>query len=133
MIETMDPVKREVRRSIDALEPSRSFQLSFCNTEKLALAPAGGLRSVPHDIKARVFPWSVRRLEYLLADIVTVAGLSQTISFDKLRWTGAVRDYRAAMDADAQRRKLGLSDVQWAEISRKIKMLAEGRSEGAQE
>lgn len=77
-----------------------------------------------HEIKDTVFPWSVRRLEYLLADIATVALLDTTISFDKLRWTGAVMDYLAGMPPDEQRRKLGLSDVQWGEVRRKIQALA---------
>lgn len=79
---------------------------------------------VEHGITDLVFPWSVRRLEYLLADIVTAAELNKPLSFDTLRWTGAVEDYRAGMPPAEQKRKLGLSDVQWGETLRKLRTLA---------
>lgn len=78
-----------------------------------------------HRIEKRVFPWSVRRLEYLLEDITNCAGLKKHISFDMLRWTCAVRDYRAGMEPEALRRKMGLSKVQWGEVRRKIAKLTQ--------
>lgn len=80
-----------------------------------------------HKISDYVFPWSVRRLEYLLADIMTVARLDQTISFDRLRWTCALRDFEDEMPPDQLRRKLGVSDVQWSEVHKKLRLLAERR------
>ncbi|HUN24466.1 MAG TPA: site-specific integrase [Anaerolineales bacterium] len=70
-----------------------------------------------------IFPWSVRRLEYLLSDIATAAGFDFNLSFDMLRWTSAVLDYDR-MDAQDLRRKLGLSKIQWTEIKRKLSQLA---------
>jgi integrase/recombinase XerD len=73
-----------------------------------------------YKIEQRVFPWSVRRLEYLLEDITNAAGLKKHISFDMLRWTCAVSDYRSGMEPERLRRKMGLSKVQWGEVRRKI-------------
>ncbi len=72
----------------------------------------------------RLFPWSPRRLEYLLQDLSTAAGLSKRISFDMCRWTCAVRAVRAGLDATLVRQKLGLSKIQWREIGMKLDKLA---------
>ncbi len=71
----------------------------------------------------RLFPWSPRRLEYLFEDLSKAAGLSKRITFDMLRWTCAVRDMRAGMEATHLRQKLGLSKIQWREISMKLDKL----------
>ena len=76
-----------------------------------------------YDVTERVFPWSVRLLEYRLEDISNSAGLSKHISFEMLRWTCALRDFRDGMDPEKLRRKLGLSKVQWGEVRRKIRRL----------
>jgi integrase/recombinase XerD len=78
-----------------------------------------------HQPQDRVFPWSARRLEYLLEDITKAAGLHKHISFDMCRWTCAVRDARAGMEFDKIRQKLGLSKIQWREIGMKLKKLVE--------
>lgn len=72
----------------------------------------------------QVFPWSSRRLEYLLEDLGKAAGLSKHLSFDMCRWTGALDDWRSNMDRDAIRQKLGISKVQWREINLKLRRLA---------
>jgi site-specific recombinase XerD len=71
-----------------------------------------------------VFPWSPRRLEYLLEDIGREANLSKHLSFDMCRWTGALNDWRSEMDRDMIRQKLGISKIQWREISLKLRQLA---------
>ncbi len=71
----------------------------------------------------RAFPWSPRRLEYLLEDLGKAAGLNKRVSFAMLRWTAALRDYRAGMDLDELRVKLGLSKIQWREIRMKLQRL----------
>ena len=71
----------------------------------------------------QVFPWSPRRLEYLLEDIGTEAGLSKHLSFDMCRWTCALRDYQSGVEADAIRQKLGVSKIQWRELFIKIRQL----------
>ena len=72
----------------------------------------------------RLFPWSARRLEYMLEDISKAAGLEKRISFDMCRWTCAVREARAGMEFDKIRQKLGLSKIQWREIGMKLGKLA---------
>jgi site-specific recombinase XerD len=73
----------------------------------------------------KLFPWSARRLEYMLEDIGKLAGIPKRLSFDMCRWTCAVREARAGTDFDRIRQKLGLSKVQWREIGTKLKKLVE--------
>ncbi len=76
-------------------------------------------------ITERLFPWSQRRLEYLLEDLGQQAGLTKHLSFDMCRWTCALVDWKAGMERDKIRQKLGLSKVQWREIGMKLNRLAE--------
>ena len=71
----------------------------------------------------RLFPWSMRRLEYLLEDITNEAGLDKHISFAMCRWTCALLDLRAGMEPDKIRQKLGISKIQWREIYNKLSQL----------
>jgi len=71
----------------------------------------------------QLFPWSPRRLEYLLEDISKEAGLQQHLSFDICRWTCALRDYQSGLDHDTIRQRLGVSKIQWREISTKLRQL----------
>jgi integrase/recombinase XerD len=73
----------------------------------------------------KVFPYSPRRLEYLLEDVTLAAALDKHISFEMCRWTCAVRDARAGVDFDKIRQKLGLSKIQWREIGMKLKKLTQ--------
>jgi site-specific recombinase XerD len=79
----------------------------------------------------RVFPWSPRRLEYLLEDIGKRAKLAQHLSFDMCRWTCAVLDRKRGMEPDSVRQKLGLSRMQWREVGKKLERLIESGGEGA--
>jgi site-specific recombinase XerD len=72
----------------------------------------------------QVFPWSPRRLEYLLEDLGREAGLEKHLSFDMCRWTSALNDWQSNMDKEALRQKLGISKIQWREISMKLRQLA---------
>jgi len=72
----------------------------------------------------QLFPWSPRRLEYILEDLGKLAGLEKHVSFDMCRWTCALRDYQAGWDRDRIRQKLGLSKIQWREIGAKLDRLA---------
>jgi len=76
----------------------------------------------------RLFPWSPRRLEYLLEDIGKDAGLSKHLSFDMCRWTCALQDYLNNMEPEKIRQKLGISKIQWREIHLKLRTLA-GKTE----
>lgn len=71
----------------------------------------------------RLFPWSMRRLEYLLEDISNESGLGKHISFAMCRWTCALLDLRAGMEPDKIRQKLGISKIQWREIYNKLSQL----------
>jgi site-specific recombinase XerD len=79
--------------------------------------------SKQYELSDRVFPWSPRRLEYLLEEIGVRARLVQHLSFDMCRWTCAVLDRKRGMEPDAVRQKLGLSRMQWREVGRKLEML----------
>ncbi|MBP9040359.1 MAG: site-specific integrase [Anaerolineaceae bacterium] len=72
----------------------------------------------------QVFPWSPRRLEYLLEDIGRDAGLDKHLSFDMCRWTCALNDWRSGVEKETIRQKMGISKIQWREISMKLRQLA---------
>jgi site-specific recombinase XerD len=71
----------------------------------------------------KLFPWSPRRLEYLLEDIGEAAGLTKHLSFDMCRWTCALRDYQAGVEVEKIRQKLGVSKIQWRELFIKLRQL----------
>jgi integrase/recombinase XerD len=73
----------------------------------------------------QLFPWSPRRLEYLLEDIGEEAGLKKHLSFDMCRWTCALRDFASGVEPDRVRQKLGISKIQWREIHVKLRQLAD--------
>jgi len=75
--------------------------------------------------KERLFPCTARNLEYVLRDVAEQANISEGLSFETLRWTCAVRDYRAGMPPDRLRQKLGLSKISWRETGPKIARLAQ--------
>ena len=72
----------------------------------------------------QVFPWSPRRLEYLLEDLGKEAGLDKHLSFDMCRWTSALNDWQSGIDKELLRQKLGISKIQWREIGLKLRQLA---------
>lgn len=76
-----------------------------------------------YEIVDRLFPWSPRRLEYLLEDLSEEASLDKHLSFDMCRWSCALTDWQAGMERDKIRQKLGVSKVQWREVSMKLKRL----------
>jgi integrase/recombinase XerD len=72
----------------------------------------------------RLFPWSPRRLEYLLEDLSEEAGLDKHLSFDMCRWTCSLTDWKSGMEPNKIRQKLGISKVQWREVKMKLERLA---------
>jgi site-specific recombinase XerD len=76
----------------------------------------------------QLFPWSPRRLEYLLEDIGEDAGLTKHLSFDMCRWTYALNEYMRGVDTDKIRQNMGVSKIQWREINMKLRQLA-GKAE----
>jgi integrase/recombinase XerD len=77
-----------------------------------------------YELSDRLFPWSPRRLEYLLEDLSNEAGLDKHLSFDMCRWTCALTDWDSGMEHDKIRQKLGISKVQWREVSMKLGKLS---------
>jgi hypothetical protein len=71
-----------------------------------------------------LFPCTARNLEYVLRHVAEAAELANGLSFEMLRWTCSVRDYRAGMPADKLRQKLGISKITWREVGVKIAKLA---------
>jgi len=71
-----------------------------------------------------LFPWSARMLEYVLEDLGEDAGLEKRVSFSMCRWTCALNDWRSNMEHNRIRQKLGISEVQWREVSRKLQVLS---------
>lgn len=76
-----------------------------------------------YDLSQALFPWSPRRLEYLLEDLGKAAGLEAQLSFLMCRWSCALRDLRSGMEENALRQKLGVSEIQWRELSMKLSRL----------
>jgi integrase/recombinase XerD len=72
----------------------------------------------------KLFPWSPRRLEYLLEDIGNDAGLEKHLSFDMCRWTYALNEYKRGVEPDKIRQSLGVSKIQWRELNMKLRQLA---------
>lgn len=77
-----------------------------------------------YEIKDQIFPWSPRRLEYLLEDLSNEAGLQKHLSFDMCRWTSCVIDWTSGQDPEKIRQKLGISKIQWREVRMKLQRLA---------
>lgn len=71
-----------------------------------------------------LFECTTRNLEYILTDIGIRAEAPFKLSFEVLRWTMALRDFRAGVDEERIRHKLGLSRQSWYETGAKIRRLA---------
>jgi integrase/recombinase XerD len=80
-----------------------------------------------YELRDRLFPWTERNLEYVLNEVAEQAGIPDGLSFETLRWTCAVRDYRSGMPSEALRQKLGLTRISWREVETKLARLAEKR------
>jgi integrase/recombinase XerD len=73
-----------------------------------------------------LFTCTARNLEYILHDIAEAAELPPgVLSFENLRWAAALRDWRANVEQDDIRQKLGLSKIAWRETKAKLRRLAE--------
>jgi site-specific recombinase XerD len=121
-IDTSDPAGPIVHVRYD--KPRMQYK------ERRLRLPAGWARTLAEYQRAYepqefLFPCTARNLEYVLTDVAKQAGLPDGLSFEMLRWTCAVRDYKAGMDLDRLRRKLGLSQMSWRDTEPKIMRLAE--------
>ncbi len=95
---------------------------------KLKLSPEFAT-TLPHYLaryppREHLFECTARNLEYILADMAKATGLGNTVSFESLRWTCAVQDYKNGMSEDHIRQKLGLSTITWEEDGERLKTLA---------
>jgi site-specific recombinase XerD len=79
---------------------------------------------VQYQPQERLFPWTARRLEYLLEDITEAAGFEKRISFDMCRWTSVLTDLIEGVESEKIRQKLGISKIQFREIRQKLRRLA---------
>ena len=83
------------------------------------------LYTLHYQPKKMLFECTARNLEYVLDNVAQQAGLPAGLSFEMLRMTCAVRDYKRGMDLDLLRRKLGLSPITWEGTLDKIRRLVE--------
>ncbi|MCX7839690.1 MAG: tyrosine-type recombinase/integrase [Anaerolineae bacterium] len=74
--------------------------------------------------REHLFECTARNLEYVLADLAQATGLGKTLSFESLRWTCAVQDYKNGMPEDHIRQKLGLTTIAWEEDGERLRRLA---------
>ena len=77
-----------------------------------------------YELGDQLFPWSPRRLEYLLEDLGEEAELDKHLSFDMCRWTCALTDWQSGIDHEKIRQKLGVSKIQWRELGMKLEQLS---------
>jgi integrase/recombinase XerD len=77
-----------------------------------------------YEPEERLFPWTARRMEYILEDITEAAGFEKHISFDMCRWTAALMDLINGVEPDKIRQKLGVSKIQFREVRQKLRKLA---------
>lgn len=81
------------------------------------------LYTAQYQPKDTLFTCTTRNLEYILTDLGRDAGIEFKLSFEVMRWTMAVRDWRGGEDEETIREKMGLSQTSWYETSNKIKRL----------
>ncbi len=81
------------------------------------------LYTAQYQPKDTLFTCTTRNLEYILTDLGRDAGIEFKLSFEVMRWTMAVRDWRSGEDEETIREKMGLSQTSWYETSNKIKRL----------
>lgn len=122
-------------RDIDAANPqSASLYIKYDEARKrhkerhLKLSPEFAT-TLPRYVeqyapKDKLFEFTPRTLEYVLADLAKASGLGDTVSFESMRWTCAVQDYRNGIPEDHIRQKLGLSTITWEEDGERLKRLA---------
>ena len=73
----------------------------------------------------RLFECTGRNIEYLFNRKIAPAAGLQSLTFEMLRWTCAVRDFTAGgMDGDQMQVKYGLSPIGWSEMQAKLERLA---------
>jgi integrase/recombinase XerD len=96
---------------------------------RLAL-PAEWAETLPRYLRRyqpreQLFECTPRNLEYVLHSVSTLAHVPHKLTFEMLRWTSAVTSFKAGMDKERLRKRLGLSQISWRETLPIIHRLAE--------
>ncbi|MGB1288756.1 MAG: hypothetical protein ACPG7F_19640, partial [Aggregatilineales bacterium] len=91
--------------------------------------PLFDLYKEQYALKDKVFTCTTRNLEYILTDVGKLAGIDFKLSFEIMRWTMAVYDWRNEMSEDTLREKMGLSRTSWYETGSKIRKLVDRQLE----
>jgi len=120
-LDTADPKHAALYvRYADAKKRHKERKLKL-SPEFVATLPRYSEQYQPKD---QLFECTARNLEYVLADLAKLTGLGDTVSFESLRWTCAVQDYKNGMAEDHIRLKMGLSTITWEEAGERLKTLA---------
>ena len=78
-----------------------------------------------------VFTCTPRNLEYILRDVGDAANIERgLLSFENLRWSSAIRDYKNGVEQDDIRQKLGLSKITWRDTKAKLEKLIQAEKDG---
>ena len=85
--------------------------------------PLLDLYKTQYQPKDTLFTCTTRNLEYILTDLGKEADVPFKLSFEVMRWTMGVREWRSGEDEENIREKMGLSQTSWYETSSKIKRL----------
>jgi len=77
-----------------------------------------------HPVSDMLIDWQWRMINHSLTTLGQSVGLKFPLSCNVLRWTYAVRQWRAGVKPDDLRLKLGLSTIEWATAEEIIRRLA---------
>lgn len=94
-----------------------------------ALMPLLDLYAQQYIPKDTLFTCTTRNLEYIITDLGKAADVPFKLSFEVMRWTMAVRNWRDGVEEDRIREKMGLSQTSWYETSSKIRRLVQKQIE----
>lgn len=72
----------------------------------------------------RLLPYSRRILQYWIVRVGEEAQLHRPLSPSMLRWTFAVEQFKAGVDPETLRQRLGLAPRGWRDVEVKLKLLA---------
>ena len=79
-----------------------------------------------YEPRAHLFECTGRNLEYVLHTLSLLAALAQPLTFETLRWTSALRSFKAGADPEHLRRRLGVAQITWRSTLAVLQTLAAG-------
>jgi hypothetical protein len=106
-----------------ALSYQNGVQIELIQQRDDSPSPYRAFYATPHAQMLHQVAYMVPDLDAALLE-AKAAGLTKNVSFESLRWTAAVRDYRTGMPPERLRLKMGLSEISWRETVEKIRILA---------